>query len=205
MPFSALERMLRPERYRQKAASRGGFATPSLCKTVVGDDTMPLMATNMRGSFLPTRRDVEGLAPFGFSNVPLGQETTLLIELHRVLWEVSERLKWSNRCGSVAEAVAKARAMGVEPKTLVLSAAQLERLLGPDHKIDAARQAMSVQGFVAVVDGMQLLLADLPANLALVAAHPASVGIYTRVGDHLGVLLQRVNKTLLVVRDDVAR
>ena len=202
MPYSALERMLRPERYRQRAASRGGFATPSLCKTSVGADARPLLATNMRSTFLPTRPDVEGLAPFGFSHVPLGQEGSLLIELHRVLWEVSTRLAWPNRCGSVAEAVTKARSQGVDPKTMVLSSAMVERLLGPSHSIDTARQTMSVQGFVAVVDGMQLLLADLPSNMAFVAAHPASVGIYTRVGDHLGVLLQRVNKSLLVVRDD---
>ena len=204
MPYAPLERMLKTERYRQRAAVRGGFSTPGLCFSAVTDDCMPLLATNMRGTFLLTRRNAEGLAPFGFSYSAVGEEDTLLNELHRVLWEVSAKSGWSNRCSAVPEAIDRMRERGVEPKSLVVSEKQIAGFLGPDFDLEAARRAMSTQGFVTVVDGMQVLLSSLPEGFALVAGSPSALGIYTRVGDHLGLLLQRVDRVVMVVRPNVA-
>ena len=204
MPFGALERMLATDRFRQRAAPRGGFSTPGMCFTDVPAEAMPLLATNMRGQFLPTRRNVEGLAPFGFTHCPVGQEGALLNELHRTIWGMSERANWENRCRAVPEAVDRLQASGVEPKSLVVSESQVSTIMGPGFDLDAARRAMGLQGFVTVVNGMQLLLSDLTGDQAFVAGAPASVGIYTRVGDHLGLLLQRVNRVIMVVRPDVA-
>lgn len=203
MPYAALERMLRPERFRQKAAARGGFSTPGMCFTEVGEDAQPLLASNMRGTFMPTRRNAEGLAPFGFSHVPLGHEGPILNELHRILWGLSLQANWGNRCSAVPEAVERLQATGIEPKSLVVSESQVATLLGPGFDLNAARRAMSIQGYVTVIDGMQLLLSDLAENLAIVAGSPSSVGIYTRVGDHLGMLLQRVDRAIMVVRPNV--
>lgn len=203
MPYAALERMLRPERFRQRSASRG-FATPGLCFTGVPDECMPLLATNMRGRFALTRRNAEGLAPFGFSSCPVGQEGPLLDELHRTLWALSEQGNWGNRCTAVPDAVERLRVLGVEPKSLVVSEGQVAGILGPGFDLNAARRAMALQGHVTVVDGMQLLLSDLTGNTAFVAASPSAVGVYTRVGDHVGMLLQRVDRSIMVVRPNVA-
>jgi hypothetical protein len=204
MPFAALERILQTERLRQRAAQRGGFSTPGLCFMAVEPEAAPLLASNMRGKFQLTRRNAEGMAPLGFSECPVGQEGPILNELHRTIWDLSVRENWSNRCTAVAEAVDRLRASGVEPKSLVVSENQVAGLLGPDFDFDAARRSMAVQGFVTMVDGMQLLLSDLPDGCALVAGPPAAVGIYMRVGDHLGMLFQRVNRVLMVVRPHVA-
>ncbi len=204
MPYAALERMLRTERHRQRAAPRGGFSTPGLCSVNVGEDAMPLLATNMRGRFLPTRPSAEGLARFGFSEVPIGQEGPLLSELHRTLTELSRTNGWGNRCSDVAEALTRLQAQGTEPKSLVISEAQLAGILGKDSDLEVARRAMATQGYVTMVGGMQLLLSDLPDGSALVAGSPASLGVYMRVGDHLGMLLQRVNRSIMVVGPHVA-
>jgi hypothetical protein len=201
MPYAALERMLRTERYRQRAGSTG-FSTPGLCRTPVDPDAAPMLATNMRGTFLPTRRDREGFGPFGFSLCPVGAEGPLLIDLHRVLWGLSVREGWKNRCTSIQEAVDRLHAARVEPKSLVVSETHVSTWA--DFDIDAARTAMSVQGYVAVVNGMQVLLSDLPEGSAFVAASPSLTGVYTRIGDHLGVLLQRVDRALMLVQGDVA-
>jgi hypothetical protein len=204
MAYGALERILRTERFRQRAAAGGGFSTPGLCFTSVGEDSLPLLATNMRGRFLRTRRNVEGLAPFGFSYCPVGEEGPLLNELHRTLWEISTQEGWSNRCTSIAGAVNYLHALDLEPKSLVVSESQIAGLLGPDFDLSAARRTMAVQGFVTVIDGMQLLLSDLPEGSALVAGAPSALGIYTRVGDYLGMLLQRINRVIVMVRPNVA-
>ena len=199
MSYAAFERMLKTERHRQRGAARG-FSTPSLCTVSVKADAEPLLATNMRGTFLATRRGSGGEARFGFSYCPVGQEGPLLNELHRVLWDTSLREKWANRCSAVAEAVEKLRTQGIEAATLVVSERQLSNVLGSDFHPDAARSAMAMQGFVAVVDGMQVLLSDLPDGSAFVTGHPTGTGVYTRVGDHIGMLFQRVDRAIMVVR-----
>lgn len=204
MPYAALERMLRTERHRQRAAPRGGFSTPGLCAVDVEQDAMPLLATNMRGRFLPTRASTEGQARFGFSEVPVGREGPLLNELHRTLCELSAANQWGNRCSAVAVAVGRLQSHGIEPKSLVISEAQVASILGAKTDLEVARRAMATQGYVAMVGTMQLLLSDLPDGSAFVAGSPAALGIYMRVGDHLGMLLQRVNRAIMVVRPDVA-
>ncbi len=204
MPYGALERMLRTERLRQRAAAGGGFSTPGMCLSPVADDAMPLLATNMRGNFRETRRDIKGQAPFGFSYCQVGREDPLLSELHRTLFELSARANWPNRCSSVAEAVERLRTSGVEPKSLVVSESQVANFMGPGFDLNAARSAMGIQGFVTVVDDMQVLLSGLPEGFALVAAAPSILGLYTRVGDHVGILLQRVNRSIMVVQPHVA-
>ena len=82
MAVSALQRILVPERYRQRAGV-SEFSVPAVHQRKVDEEALPLLATNMRGTFLSTRRSVDGFAPNGFSNCPLEEEPTLLNELYR--------------------------------------------------------------------------------------------------------------------------
>jgi len=45
------------------------------------------------------------------------------------------------------------------------------------------------------------MLAPLPDGAALVAAIPSAAGHYTRVGEHLGVMVQAADRTVVVVQD----
>jgi hypothetical protein len=63
---------------------------------------------------------------------------------------------------------------------------------------------MEIRGYVTVVSGMQVLMSpDLPDGSALVMGPPSAVGLYTRTGDYLALLLQRVDRSLVVVQPDV--
>lgn len=194
MGFSAFERLLAPERLRQRAA-RAGFATPAMQEIDWPGARVPLLATNMRGTFLPTRPSRVGTIRYGFSACPVDEEGPLLRELCRVLLEVIH----VNRCTSIQAAIERMRSQGLEPKSLVMAEAQLPEILGPSADIEAAKRSMSLLGYVTLMDGMQILIADLPSGTALVGASPWQLGRYTRVGDHVGILLQGVDRSLMVV------
>jgi hypothetical protein len=204
MSYAALERMLVPERFRQRAAPRGGFSTPTLCFMAVEEDSLPILATNARGKFLPTRRNSEGCAPLGFSFCPIGQEGPILNDLYRTLERLSIENGWGIRCTSIPEAMDHLQALGIEPKSLVVSESQMAALLGTTVDLETARRAMGFQGYVSVVAGMQLLLSDLGPNQAFVVGPPAMTGVYMRAGDYLGVQLHRANRSLVLVQPDVA-
>lgn len=158
-------------------------------------DSGPYLATNMRNTFLPVRRGSEGHARYGFSSCTIEEEGDLLKEFYRVLETLSVREGWDNRCTSVEVAIQKMAA----PKTVVVPGAFLGEVCGKEVDLELAQQRMSLQGYVAMVNGMQVLLADLPDGAALVTAAPAVAGTYTRVGDHVGILAQRVNSAFMVV------
>jgi hypothetical protein len=69
----------------------------------------------------------------------------------------------------------------------------------PDLSEEVAVARMRAQGYVTLYDNMQVLLANLSDGRAFVSAIPSALGVYTRVGDHLGILLQRVDRALMVV------
>ncbi len=197
MFFTALERMLKTERLRQRAARMGGFSVPAMNEVGMEAVNAPLLATNMKGTFLPTRPSRDGVARYGFSHVPVATDDALLAELHRSLSVLSEREGWSNRCKSVLEALQRMQGFGLEPKTIVVGPARLAEV--SDIAPEDARAAMRDNREVATFEGATVLLADLSGTSAFVCAAPPLVGYYTRVGEHLGILLQRVNQTLVVV------
>ena len=197
MAFTALERMLSTERFQQRAGAVG-HAIPALIERASREADGPFLVTNMRGTFLPTRLASSGVVRFGFSEVPLEEDDLILAELHKVVSRLSDGEGWSNRCTSVQEAVARIRGTTLEPKTIVIPPSMLDTL-GLDLGEEAARARMARQGYVTKIDEMQVLLANLPDGQALVAAAPSVLGVYTRVGNHLGILLQRVDRALVVV------
>lgn len=186
MPFSVLSHMLHVERHRQRitrSVMAAGFAQPALGEIQIEkDDDDPILATNMRSTFLLTRKSKEGVARYGFSPCPAEDEGAVVTELARVLWEMSYAHEWGIRCRGVPQAVEGFRALGLEARTLVVSS-QLAR--GILEQAD-----LPPEGLVGAVDKMQVLVTTLPENTALVALAPANAGMCVRVGDNLGMLVR---------------
>jgi len=74
-------------------------------------------------------------------------------------------------------------------------------ICGEGFTIEAAEQAMTTQGFVAEVSGLKVLIAPLLKGAALLTASPPLVGVYTRVGDYLGLQLCNAHQNIVVVND----
>jgi hypothetical protein len=203
MGLSALACIFTTERRRQRQAAVG-FSVPAMGEVRVPEDAMPLLASNMRGTFLPTRRSGAGIGRYGFSPCRVEEEPLALSALYQALTELSTREGWANRCSDLTQAIERLRSSGFEPRSMVIPEQTLRDVCGPDCDLEAARRSMAVQGHVAVVDGIRVLLSNLPGGAALVCAAPEVVGLYTRVGDHLGVLVQRVDRAIMVVRHDMA-
>jgi len=209
---TVLGRLFVPERRNMRtpeklqASIRSGVsARPALNELEVPEDVEPLIVTNAARQFVPTRRSVtRGVARYGFSEVPVEEEEQLVIELYMSLLDYSLRNRWGNRCNSVTEAVARLRRSELEPALLVVPESVLPDICGPDFDPTWAAQMMKAQGYVATVDNMQVMTADLPAGAALVSTHPESSGLYTRVGDYLGIMIQRADRAFMVVGDGVA-
>lgn len=212
MPVSILSRVLVCERHNMRmpekveASMRSGVSTrPLFNEVVVSEDVEPLLVTNADRRFVPTRRSsTRGVARFGFSEVSLDEEPAILAEMYMSLLDISLSHGWSNRCNSVSEAVDRLRGSSIEPAFLIVPESVLPDICGPQY--DAAQTAgrMMRQGYVAVVDKMKVLPADLSPGSALVLAAPSFFGLYTRVGDYLGVMIQRADRSVMVVGDGVA-
>lgn len=196
--FTALERLLTTERLRQRAAPNGGFSVPALHEVSLTGDVNPLLASNMKGSFLPTKVSAKGLARYGFSHIPVGADDVLLRELHRTLYALSIQENWTNRCKSIREAQERLQSFSLEVKTLIVGPSRLAEI-APGLSLQDAWAEMRRNSAVAIVEDITVLLADLPEGAALVATAPSLVGSYTRVGSYLGVLLRSVHRNIVVV------
>lgn len=173
--FSSLARIFITERHRQRAG-HVGFSLPAMSEVELESEAEPFLATNMRRSFLRTRLSRDNQARFGFSECPITEEDSLVSALFRAIAQCSAYEKWSNRASSVEEGLALMRTLGLEPKNVVLpKSTQL------------------------AIDGITMLPSHLPAGSALITAAPQHTGSYTRVGDHLGILAQRVDRAFVVV------
>jgi len=198
MKVSALEIALGTERVRQQAAVKGvGFAQPVLCEQPVRPEEAPFLATNLRGSFLPTFRSGDGVIRFAFTECPLGAEDSLVSELYGVLWKNSVQQGWSNRCNTLSQAKARMEALGMQPKACIVGPSFLEEA-GELTKEDADK-LMMFKGYVAEVEGVKALASGLSAGKAILMASPSQVGDYVRVGDYLGILICQADRSLVLV------
>ena len=100
------------------------------------------------------------------------------------------------RCSSVQVAIDRLRGLGLEAKSVVVSEEDATVMLVLTEPLSGC--------FAGTVNGMKVLVSDLPKGVAVVTVDPTRLGLYTRVSDHLGVLLQRVDRNMMVV-DDVAK
>lgn len=204
MRVSALELILTAERQRRHASKTGaGFARPVLREQHEDAAGAPFLVSNSRGSFvLGQRRSSDGTVRTAFVNCPLDKESLLLAELHRALWETSVQHNWPNRCSSIAKATARMAALGLEPGALIVSTPFLEEACGKALSVEDAEKLMLVQGYVAEVEGVKVLASDLPDGKALLVTSRALMGVYVRSEDHLSILLRRVDRSLVLVRED---
>lgn len=194
MPFRALERMLSPERIHQRAG-RVGYAVPALQERPTPSEEGPFLVTNMRSQFVSTRVSREGLVRYAFSEVPPENDDEILVKIHET---ILAQPNWSNRCTSIVEAMAFLRQQSLEPRTIVLPTQWLPEI-DPGIEIEGAKTLMSHQGYVTKLDDVQVLVADLPLEKALVAAAPTLTGVYTRISDFLGILLLRADRSIVAV------
>jgi hypothetical protein len=175
MPFSVFAHLLH--------VGAAGFATPALGEILLNKVEEPaLLATNMRGKFLLTRKTTDGVARFGFSPCSADDEPVLLTELATALWELSTVHEWGIRCRGVPEAVESFQAVGLEARTVVVSAQMAQSVLGQD--------ALPPEGLAGNVGKMTVVVTALPENYALVALAPENAGACVRTGDNIGMLIR---------------
>ena len=200
MKAPIFSKVLSVERYRQKMQSVG-LCLPTLCEQAVDLLDDPLVASNMRGSFVRTKRSLEGVARYAFSECPLDLEGALFSRFFTSLWGMSEENGWSNRYSSISGALRGFRDKGMPPCSLVISPHALKKICGAQLDLDEIDKVMALKGYVSEVGGLKVLVSDLPHNQAMLTAEPALVGNCTRVGNHLGVLVRRVDQTIALVEE----
>jgi len=174
--LSALSQLFIVERHRQRAANVG-FSVPAMGECQVPEDASvePLLTTNMGGNFLLTRVSGEGYARHGFYECPLDQETLLLSEFCRTLVKEGSRAGWDNTSDSIQGALERMRRAGLTPAVVVVP----EELLDPP-------------------EGLRVVISALPCK-ALVVADPKDAGSYVRIGGHVSILAQSVDRAFVVV------
>ncbi len=191
MNLSILSHLLVTERYRQRAAPSGGFSVPFMSEREVPPETEPLLVTNARGGFVQTRRSREGLARFGFSAFPLDSEPLILGRLYEAFESASVTAGWSNRFDSLPAAIASMSASPAKPKNLVISEDLVSRFSTDESG-----------GLVGNFDGIKVLSAKLPMGGALLFTTPPVLGVYVRIGDHLGLQFYNIRQNVAVIRID---
>lgn len=156
----------------------------------------PLLVTNTRGSFVLSRRTKEGQGRYAFFECGLEEEKNLLPSLYATLLTLTKTPGWPALSRTVGEAALRI----VEPYSIVISESLIPSICGEGFTSEQVDVLMKAQGHVAVVNGMQVLAGNLPPGAALVTSNPKSLGVYTRVGDYLGLQLHDPRRTIAVVR-----
>lgn len=184
MSYGALERFLAPTRHRSRAAVGVGSAVPLMVEIPVERSCTHFLVTDTRGRIIPTRATKDGMVRVGMSTAPIGEETSIL---EQVVQDLPTRFStWEKAVNYLAT-------QGHQARSIVMSeadyASAFEEGVLP-VSLDEAKSSMSMRGYVSVTNDVQLLLASLPKGAGLVAELPAMAGVYLRVGDFLGVLVQ---------------
>jgi len=149
----------------------------------VPENVETLLVTNMRGLFLPSKRGAAGNARYAFFMCPPSHENDVLERLYSTVLQLATTSGWANVFGGIPEALAAMNKSNTPPKTIVVPS---------DHELSEG-ESVSIQG-------LQVVVGPLPQGCALVAASPPALGVYTRVGDYLGLQFYNVPRTLMVVR-----
>jgi hypothetical protein len=187
--LSVLAHLLVTERHRQRAAPAGGFSVPFLSEREVPPEVEPMLVTDARGRFVPTRRSHEGLARFGFSACSLECEPILLGRLYDSMVSLSVEHGWNNQFSTMSDAIDFMRASPFKPKNLVIS----EDLVSQFTTDESG-------GLVGSIDGIRVLSAKLPLGAALLFTAPPALGVYVRIGDYLGLQIYNIRQSVAVVK-----
>lgn len=200
MRATVLERLFQTDRLRRRSTT-AGFAVPGLFERAVLEHQAPFVASNMRSSFILTRRSIEGNVRHGFSEVSVDDEDRLLVELFRVLWDLGRTHHWPNRCNSIEQARATLEALELGPEAWVVPFSLVEEIAGEPLSREDAEMLMVEQGYVAQTsDGIRVMVAELPADTAMLCTYP--LGYYTRVDNWVGLLVCQADRCAILVGDD---
>ena len=195
---SLLELLLLPERQRRQPGS-----IPVMVERPVDEGREPLVSSNMRAQLVLVRRSpTRGVARLALFPCDLDQEPAYVASLCEQIWQLSEHNSWANRCTEISEAVTILHRNRLEPRTLLVSYEKLHEAYGQEVSPEEANKLMIAQGYIAEVDSIRIAVAPLPPRVALLATSPTLVGAFIRVDDHVGVMLQEADRTVVVVRDD---
>ena len=187
---TVFESILQPLRYLPPRGRRGDFAAPLMMEADLQTPQTHLLVTNTRGTFVGSYTNPTGTARMGFFPCTLEEENPLFRALYEQL-----RLERGLRCSAVQAAVDRLRGSGLEAKAIVVSEEEAVTMLGLTEPLAGC--------FAGTVNGMKVLVSDLPRGAAIVVADPVYLGLYARVSDHLGILLQHMDRSMVVV-DDMA-
>ncbi len=178
MGFQVLERMLTPTRRPLRGNARLGFSVPLMVELPLDRPASPYLVTSSDGKFLVGTPGKDGVARVGVTESPLGQEDGILLNLVAAL---------PIRFGTVDEAIVGMNTRGFPVRSIVLGE---DEVAAQGVPLEEARVRMATQGFVTVVDDVQILLTSALKGCKLVATLPALSGFYLRMGDYLGVLVR---------------
>lgn len=184
--ISPLTYLLLPEIQRE----RDHASVPIMLERNLPEDSDPCLVTTTRGDFVVTRRSREGVFRFAFFRCPPETEPEVTSRLFESLIQLSTGLGWSNRFEDLPSAMKAFDRFEYSSRSVILSKGLAAQYLGQEVQ----------EGQVSYNKGMQVLVAPLPEGCAIVAAPPPSLGVYTRVGDYLGLQLMAVDQRLLLVR-----
>jgi hypothetical protein len=162
----------------------------------------PLVVSNMRSSFVQTRRSQEGTVRYAFSECPLESEGLLFARFFSDLWDLSLKNGWSNRFSSIGGAVRSFKRQGLPVVSLVISPMALKKICGSTLDLDEIDKIMALKGYVSEVEGLKVLVSDLSSNRSVLVTEPVLAGNCTRVGNHLGVLVRRADQTIALVEEE---
>ena len=173
--LTLLARLFVPERHRPRAGTVG-HSIPLASEVDVHEEALdPVMVTSTRGGFLVSRVASGGYVRFGFSDCGLDQEKVLLATFVQELVLKSHQNQWGCVVDTVEDAVDRMIEKGEAPVHLVT---------GP---------------WLTRREGLVVLDADLPEGQALLVTSPARAGIYTRIGDYVGVAAYKVDRRFIAI------
>lgn len=193
MEASILERMLVVERGPRRTARGGGdFSIPAIEERPVEKTDEPLFVTNMAGNWLQTRQSSTGQGRFGFTECEIGDEARLV----KALYEALVLATWAIKCQDVASAVQRVDSAC----TLVVSYDFLKEFSTETLTVEEVTKLIFAQGYITKVGDLSLLASEgLTGRTAIVTTAPALAGFYTRIGDHVGLMLRSADRTIGVV------
>lgn len=175
--FTALSQLFITERHRPRAGAVG-HSVPLASEIDVDDRSIePVVVSTTRGTFLESRVSRHGYLRFGFSECRVDLEGKLVLELHGLLVELSKQHRWGSISPTPESAVQHMLANGEKPFHLAA---------GPWLEVDE-------------VGGARVLDVGMPQGVALLVTSPVDAGLYTRIGDYVGLVAYRVNRAFVAV------
>lgn len=206
MKMPVLDRLLRPERVGRKATLGGDFAVSVITERPAEHETGPWVVSNMRGSFVATKRSKTDMVRSAFTECPVEDEEVLLAQFFSDMCAISQSSGWANVCPTIEEATQKLSSLGYEPRTLIVPFSSLKEVCGKDLTEDEAAKLILVNGCISEVDGIRILPTHgLPDDAAILGTIPALTGVYVRTDDRVSILVERADRSIVLINNELAR